>query len=807
MQSAFRKRTLACAVAMCSFQPLANSAELEEVIVTAQKHAQSVNDVGITVNAFTGEQIKDLGVFSAEDIAAYTPGLTVAATAATGVPSYTLRGVGFQDYSAAASSTVGLYFDEVAIPYTVMSRGVLFDVARVEVLKGPQGDLYGRNTTAGQINFVSNKPSEEFSASITAGVANFGVFELEGFVNGSLTDAVNARVSLKTTQSSEGWQKSLTRDDELGEKDTTALRGLFDIVLSDQAQLLLNIHYVNDQSDNKANTAYDGQLIGLGSFSNPYTPLDQYIIPGGAYFGETPPWYNTTDNRAADWSNNYTSPITGRSFDIRPQRDNELLGMSAKLEWQLGDMTLTSISAYDGFERTEANDWDGGAFIDSSNINATELDVFSQELRLSGQTDNLLWITGLYYSHDEVDEYYHYFLNDSVFGTGSIPFGVGLFAATPIRELDTKYEQETDSRAIFGHIEWSITDKTRLTVGLRYTEEEREWSGCTFVADDNSLAGFLGAQFGVNLQAGDCGTIDDDPTSPNYIFGLLGTPNINDAFHVYTDTIKTEKWMGKFGIDHEISDDILVYATVANGFKSGGFNGANSNTTQQLQPYGEEELTSYELGVKATLLDNSMQINMAAFMYDYKDKQEQDVAVTFVGNIGGLTNVPESRINGAEIDLQWAASEGLTLSMGAAYLDTLVEEWMAVDPAASAWPITVRRDVSGLELAQAPEWQFNGQVQYEFNISQELTLMLAADFSHQGETSGGAEPENATDDYTLYNARIGLGDNDGQWRVLLWGRNLGNEYYFPAAYTGGNGPYVRSAGMPRTYGLNFTYNF
>ncbi len=142
---------------------------IEEIITTAQKREQGINDVGITVNAYTGEQLKDFGLSSAEDIAILTPGLTVNETAATGVPLYTIRGVGFQDYSTAASSTVGIYLDEVAMPYTVMTRGLMFDIERVEVLKGPQGDLYGRNTTAGQINFVSKKPTADFQAGINVG--------------------------------------------------------------------------------------------------------------------------------------------------------------------------------------------------------------------------------------------------------------------------------------------------------------------------------------------------------------------------------------------------------------------------------------------------------------------------------------------------------------------------------------------------------------------------------------------------------------------------------------------------------------
>ena len=305
---------------------------IEEVIVTAQKREQSVNDVGITVNAFTGTQLQDLGVGTAEQIAQITPGLTVNETAATGVPVYTIRGVGFQDYNAISSSTVGLYFDEVAIPYTVMSRGAIFDVQRVEVLKGPQGDLYGRNTTAGQINFISNKPSDEFEAGFNASYGRFNIFDLEGFVTGALSDSVQGRLAFRTTQSSGGWQKSLTRDDELGEQDSVSVRALLNFDFGDNARLLVNLHYVDDQSENKANTVYDGSVNDLGEFALPYTPLDQYLLPTGANFGQTPPWYSTGDNRAADWTNSYTSPITGNSFNLRPRRANQIMGISAQIK-------------------------------------------------------------------------------------------------------------------------------------------------------------------------------------------------------------------------------------------------------------------------------------------------------------------------------------------------------------------------------------------------------------------------------------------------------------------------------------------
>ncbi len=780
---------------------------IEEITVTAQKREQGVNDVGITVNAFTGEQLQDLGVFTAEQIAQFTPGLTVNETAATGVPLYTIRGVGFQDYSTAASSTVGIYFDEVAIPYTVMSRGVIFDVQRVEVLKGPQGDLYGRNTTAGQINFISNKPSEEFDAGFFASYGRFNVFDMEAYVTGALGDSVQARLAFKTTQSSKGWQKSLTRDDTLGELDSNAIRALFNFDASDNVSILLNLHYVKDQSDNKANTAYDGRVAGLAPFALPYTPLDEYFLPTGPHFGEVPPWYSTGDNRVADWTNSYTSPITGNTFNLRPRRDNELKGLSVKLNWDLGRMDLVSITAYDKFEREEANDWDGGFYNDSSNINTTDLEVFSQELRLSGQSDDLLWIAGLYYSWDEMDEYYHYFMSDSLFGFGSVAWGIPPFAATPILELDTKYQQETTSKAVFGHVEWSFAEHWRLTLGARYTEEDRDWSGCTFVADDGSLANFLNANFGSSLVPGDCGTINDDPASPTYIFAVIGGPNVNDAFRVYEDSINTDRWMGKIGLDYIVSEDVLLYGTWSNGFKSGGFNGANSNTTQQLKPYREEVLTSYEVGVKATLLGGRMQFNAAGFFYDYKDKQEQDAAVTFVGNISGLTNVPKSEIIGTELDINWIPVDGLTVNLGLAYLDTEVKEWQAVDREASQWPVTVTRDASGIELAMAPRWSAAGLVSYEWPIGHNLVMEVAGDFSYQDDTTGGVQESDATGSFTVFNARFGIGTGDGKWRVLLWSRNLTDEYYFPAAYQGGNGPYVRSVGVPLTYGVTLFYRF
>ncbi|WP_194215380.1 TonB-dependent receptor [Kordiimonas pumila] len=755
--------------------PVAAQMVLEEITVTAQKREQGINDVGITVNAFSGDMLDDLGVKSAEDMALVTPGLTITNTAATGVPIYTIRGVGFSDYSTAASSTVGLYFDEVAIPYAVMSRGVLFDMERVEVLKGPQGDLYGRNTTAGQINFISKKPTDEFEAGVAVDYSRFNVLDVETYASGPITSGIQARLSAKVVQSSEGWQQSLTREgDTLGKRDEVAVRGLINFDLSDNAKLLLNMHLIRDKSDNLATTAYDGTDIGLDSTQN--------LISAGAIP------YSLGDNRAADWT----------PGEYRPRRDNEMKGISARLDWDFEGMSLTSITAYDKFDRSEANDWDGAEIRDSNNINVTDIEVFSQEVRLSSNNDsNLSWIAGVYYSKDDMSEDYNYFMNDSYY---SVALG--------ITELDTRYDQTTESIAAFGHVEWQMTDKFKLTVGARYTEEDREWSGCTYdrngtlaFAANNIITPFLIAPAGLpipdDVADGACAVYNDIEGSDNY-----------GQYSVFTDDIATNKWMWKATLDYAPTDDLLFYGTISKGFKSGGFNGANANTHSQLVPYGPEDLISYELGMKSTLAEGRLQVNAAFFYYDYQDKQEQDTAVTFVGNISGLTNVPKSKIKGGEVEVRWLATEGLTVDMGAAYLDTEITEWEAVSSTDSVYPTIVTFDASGLELANSPKWQFNSTVTYEWAISSKLMMMVAGDAIYKDSTTGGAQGlAYATEDYFLANARMGISDVDGDWSIKLYGRNIFNKYYYPAAFVGGNGPYVRMAGMPVTYGITASFKF
>ncbi len=378
---------------------------------------------------------------------------------------------------------------------------------------------------------------------------------------------------------------------------------------------------------------------------------------------------------------------------------------------------------------------------------------------------------------------------------------------------DAKFKKQACTPAASARSEKKAAVEARLTVGLRYTEEERDWTGCTYDAGDGTLATFMNANFGTTLQAGDCGTIDDAPNSPAYIFAVIGSPDANNAFHPYSTDISTEKWMGKLGLDYAITEDILAYATLSNAFKSGGFNGNNSQTTSQLTPYKPEKLTSLEIGLKTTLLNGSMQLNTSAFHYDYKDKQEAEFVYTFVGAIAGLGNVPESQVEGVEVDLQWVPLSGLSLNAGVAYLNTEIEEWVTPLPTGSLDPATGDviggevKDAAGEGLPQSPEWSYNLTARYEWSIGNDLMMEIGGDLNYTDDMPDPVRPQGSVDDRSLVNARIGLSDLEATWRVLLWSRNLTDEYYYTAAFGGINGGYARMVGMPRTYGVSLEYNF
>ncbi len=807
------RSALLCAVAASAALPAAQAQEaLEEITVTAQKREQSINDVGITINAFTGDTIRELGVQKVEDIAAHTPGLVYNEAGGIGVPVYTIRGIGFDDYSVASNSTVGVYIDEVALPYPVMTRGQLFDTQRVEVLKGPQGDLFGRNTTGGAINYVSNKPTDAFEAGITASYGQYETTGLDAFVSAPFSDNVRGRVAMTYENSNEGWMKSHTRAGEsLGRVDTLGIRALLDIDFSDNVNALINVHYNRDQSENagQARSGRPGPTLNL---------IEGVVLSQQSGWLQLPLVPSFTFGNAGIAEADAAAPVSPEEPDvgdwnagITPANDNELVGAAVTLTADFSSATLTSITAVDKFERADLFDWDGTRLSLFEQFSDTEIDSFSQELRLASNGDGAFsWILGAYYSDDEITDVYRAFVGEAVGSNG-------IFA-----DVDQTTVQNTTTSALFAHAEWAMNDRWQLVTGARFTNEERDIAACARDADGGLAFLFSGLDlidfdFGgtgddfflssTALNTGDCVTVNLDKASVEVDGNGPGTLVIyGGESELFVNKIETDNFSGKIGLNFYPNDAVLLYANVGTGFKSGGYNGALASSFLQYTPYKEETLGIAELGFKATLADNRMQLNGAAFYYDYEDKQVLSIINDPVfGPLAALVNVPESEVKGFELEGTWLATDALELNFGLAWLDTQVKRYEGFHPLNPGVGVV---DFAGAELGQAPKLSANLRAAYTWELGGGSFLRAMADASYSDDYHAGLQYVNPTDNrfdvdsYSLVNARLVYGRDN--WEVAGWVRNIGDEYYYHSVQFS-NDAITRGIGRGREWGLSFTY--
>ncbi|MEH6571260.1 MAG: TonB-dependent receptor, partial [Halioglobus sp.] len=772
---------------------------LEEVIVTAQKREQSANDIGIAITAFSGEQMDALGIESATDVMAFTPGATLTSSG-QGIPIYTIRGIGFDDYNSNSSSTVGINFDEVAIPYPIMTRLPQYDIERLEVLKGPQGTLYGQNTTGGTINFITNKPEFARTASIRAAYDSDEKVGLQGHVNGALGEKFAGRAAF-FTEDGGAWQENAAvggEGEENGDQDKMALRlqGLWEP--TDTLSVLLKADYHKDESDNIVpqfdrfyfiNPDADLGDPGITDFI-----VDQTTLAGLPDQG---------DPNSASWNaggNDFGGQNPGGDFG----RDNEGTLLNLRVDWDLEYMTLTSLTSYNDYSRTEANGWDGVATRNWDSFNDTGIEVWSQELRLTSTTDGpLSWITGLYFAKDEVDEV----------STGSGQMATSQLYVTPeglgVDDIDdvaaaglnfdlfsTQYEQESTTAAIFGHAEYEISEAFSVKLGARYTDDERKIiNSCTYDVD-GTLANFFNVAvfegFG-EYQQGDCVTLNPDT--------FESVP--------YNETISSTNATGQLGLDWRPNDNHLIYGIVSTGYKSGGFGAPAAASWTSLASYDEEEVLSYELGIKSTLADGAVQLNAAIYHYDYDDKQVSSFIIDPVfGALTKIINAPESTVQGAELELNWYATDATLVRLTSSYLDAEYDEFSSYLFGQSLAENPDRVDLSGTRMQNTPEWQHNLMVHHEIDINDSYGAFVGGDWAYSDEFNSlvGNDPVFTVDSYNVLNLRGGLISTDNAWQVTAWVKNLTDEDYF-TALSPSNDANVKIMGRERTFGISLQYNF
>lgn len=745
-----------------------------DIIVTAQKRSQSINEVPISITAATGDQLLQSGVKNANDLAKVVPGLTVQPTPLN-TPVYTLRGVGFFEYSLATPPTVAVYVDEVPLPISPMTRGTALDLERVEVLKGPQGTLFGQNTTGGAINFIAAKPTDSFKAGADLSYGRFSELDFQGFLSGPIANDLNARLSFRVLRGDD-WQRSISRQDTLGARREMQGRLLLDWHPTDRLTVAVNLNGWIDKSDTQA-----PQRIGT-TISVPGSPNEPAILA-------LPPVPQTLRN--ADWTNT----------DHPLKRDDYFVQGSVRADYDVTDsITLTSITALERYKTNAFQDFDGSPLAIADVNTYGHMNSFSQEVRLSGTTPRLKWIIGANYSRDKAADNAEYHALDST--TNIINTGAQLLFggyATAVNDSTTK------TASVFGNVEVEPIDNLTIQGGVRYTDSRRDNASCGRIGPGPGPGFSYGPIFEflqtvlnpgtpvVPVLEGDC-----------YQLNAAGRPIIDP----YQDKLNEDNISWRGVVNYKTANRGLIYASVSKGYKAGSFPTFPAAAVNQLLKIKQESLLAYEVGFKQPLFDHMLQVNGAAFYYDYKDKQLRGQVRDLVfGQVDALVQIPKSRVKGAELEITAQPMTGLRLSVAGTYLDTRIKQFVGYNQAG------VLADFQGSKFPFAPKWSVVGNAQYDFPINDNLkgfvggaVLYNSKTAASIGEGTAFEDPRFAIKAYTLVDLRAGLTTPDEKWKFSVWGRNIFNKYYWTSVNQSQD-VVVRFTGRPATYGVSISYRY
>lgn len=618
----FSKRAITSAVILGSASGLVfsqesnNSLALEEVVVTAQKRSQSIQDIGISISSFDANSLKELKVEHAADVANYVSNVQV--QTGFGQPYFAVRGLGINEFSGNTDSPVAIHMDDVYLSKAAQATMASFDIERIEVLKGPQGTLFGRNTTGGSVNIITNKPSQDFSAGLDVTAANYQRVDLDGHINGAITETVSGRFSFTRKKNSEGIVRNTFNNDRIGGADSWAARAQLLWEPSDTTQVLFSYTATQD----------DSQPLPYGHRGaiDPLTGTVCSAYADGSLTSSTPGCSNFLGFQDTD--NDPFTVNTNKPNQLKNEGDLAVL----KIEQDVGGLLLTSVTGYSTFTRDHFEDT-AATPSRYAEINwYNDIEEFTQEIRLNSDSDgDLNWVAGLYYQYDEVEV---------VNSLASVDL-LGLFRSA-------EYTQKTEAAAIFGQFDYAVSDDLEFILGLRYSRENKELEGRAL------------------LQPGSI-----EPLAPK---SRLTSPNV-----VLVDTggnpaeIDDSDISWKLGVNYHPNEETLTYASITKGFKSGGFEGGFPSPGSGFNAFDAEEITAYDVGVKTYLLDRTLSINAAAFHYDYKNAQVNADIPSIP--IPVTTNAEGAQYDGAEIDLWWRPAEGLDVKVGVGYLDGVYGEF------------------------------------------------------------------------------------------------------------------------------------
>jgi iron complex outermembrane receptor protein len=744
-------RCLAPIAAVSVMAVSASAQELEEIIVTATHREQNIQDVPLAVTALGSQDLESAGIFDATTIALNVPGMAYAEFS-PGQALISIRGITSADDGAGLDNSVALFLDGIYIGRQAGITFDMFDLDRIEVLKGPQGTLFGRNAIAGAINVITSKPADEFSAKVALTVGNEGILRYQGLVTGPLSDNLSGKLVVNHREH-DGFVRNTLLNKDVQDEDYTSVRGQLSLSL-DSSEWLLSADAMDDDRD-----AMGRAPIANGNFD---------------YVG-------TATTLGAGRPGTNASPSNG--FTKR-----EGSGVSLQGDIELGSGVLTSIT---GFRNTES-DWEmesigapaGGGFdLSTGNFGADviddieeEIDTFSQELRWTSDSGgNFDYVAGLYFFTEDTDRQEQFRIDVNTTATGQFTVG----------NEYTKTENETTSYAVYGHANWHFSDAWTLSVGGRFTEDDRDYRAtavnCGLTEAERAAAGFPDFPF--------CEGVGGSLSIIAEAFSLPASESWSDFSPVVS-------------VQFRPGEDLMYYGTVATGYKSGGFAGSQGVAAAATNPVNPEDVINYEFGIKGDFADNTLRINASAFFMDYEDLQ-----VVRFGPVPGsafgtfqTTNVGSADIFGLEVDYFWQATENFSISGYYAYLDSEIKG-LTLNTA------TGPTDFSGLPLRQSPDNSYNvifnygmsaGNGDYDFRLQ----------FSHVDDQFNDYPTltETVIEEADLLDASVRWTSAEGTYQLVLWGKNLTDERYVSHSYRIGPG----SIGVwsdPLTVGVTGTVNF
>ncbi|MFT5710850.1 MAG: iron complex outermembrane receptor protein [Halioglobus sp.] len=760
--SAFSFRTFcSCSVMLASLPAFAQGASfaIEEVIVTAERRESNLQTVPIAVSSFSEQELEARQVDNIGDLQALVPNLSVHVGDANNAVVY-IRGVGQIDSIAFFEPGVGIYLDDV---YLGRAQGAFLDVVdveRIEVLRGPQGSLYGRNTVGGALKYVSASPTDELSGNLSATLGNYGRTDVKGTISGPIIDDVlTGRLTLAKLKR-DGYSDNAFDGEDDGDQNTSFLRSVLRYTPSETVSVQWAFDYT-DSNPNHSRTPAKETPINL-LVIDPYT------------FGAS------IDSYPAD-----QDPFKVNA-DFNQLEETEAKGTDLNIAWDVTDqLTFKSITSYRELDYRTELDLDGTPRNAFGIFYYNDQEQFSQEFQLNYHSDRLSAVGGLFYYNEE-----------------SATFDGGVFNNFLIASSGTS-ESSTESYAIFGQLDYDFTEQLTATFGFRYTEEEKDYERLAENFDLTALAGIM-----FDPLTGAVGYSNPELLSPRStdlkLGGGIGVPMpIADP-----DAANFDNFSPKLGLKYQLSDDAQVYATLSTGFKSGGFNGRVADA--QLEPYDEETLTSFELGYKSQWMDDKLRLNAAAFYNEYDDLQVSSFETTADGNsiLPVFSNAGEAVIQGIELELTLRVTEAFTLNANVGYLDAEYKEYFA-----AADPVTnTIVDVSDeREMVNAPEWDTFLGATYMLPVADWGQLTFMGDVSYRSKTylEVNSSENLAQDGYSVVNAGVMLEPLDGNWMVLLGGKNLTDEEYRTHAFDLSAFPGVELGyyNAPLTYSVTARYSF